>query len=587
MSTIYFTSNADSGTGTLRDVIASANDGDIITYDPAVFTSGPIVIYPATALITANKNLTIDGGELGIVLDGQQANIACLSLSSGSNVITLVNFTIKRFNRTQNGPIYLNSSSSVLNLHRCKIVDNQNNYFGAIYILNGTANLYDSLVTGNNSKQNFSNYAGGIRLGADGYLNLTRSTVIYNTIANVYGGTERQTITDSFVGLSPPAISGETPAEIGFVNPPPADVIPFGEWTAGAWEAFDFRLKPTSAYLTGAAYQSGDLDLLGHPRTGSWGAYDGSWLVAPTTVSASSSVDFLEINSSGTLTLSGADVVLTVSRGTYFSAGGSAVSASRGYIVLPAGETSSGLTLSNVVCAYSGAGASNFAATTSGMTWDAIDSAISVVLEREVSGAWTTIAQTAGTSYSTALAAGSTVRLFDGVQFLTATVQDGGVAPLAFHPFLYYAQTISVDSSPQYFIITEFLLMSQYYNSGETPVLFARVVNSATGAGVDPSTVSAISYTCYKRTFAWSQETREPVEGHEDVTIPTNAILSSVVPPSSDSRWTVDDVGYNFTFEPDTRTYPLFPTPGSYIILVTVRFSDANPAPIQYEITVN
>ena len=248
MATIYFTSNADSGSGTLRAAISSAESGDTITYDPNVFTSGPIVISISSALITANKNLTFDGGELGIVLDGQQTNIGCISLT-GSPVITLVNFTIKRFNRTQNAPIYLNGSGDVLNLHRCKIVDNQNNYFGAIYILNGTVNLYDSLVCGNNSKQNYSTYAGGIRLGANGYLNLIRSTVVFNTITNVYGGTERQTKTDSFVGFDSYSELGD----IEYVNPPEEAYITFGDWVEGLWQNYDFRLKPTSPYLTGAA----------------------------------------------------------------------------------------------------------------------------------------------------------------------------------------------------------------------------------------------------------------------------------------------------------------------------------------------
>lgn len=431
MATIYFTSNADSGAGTLRAAIASAEDGDTITYDPNVFTSGPVVISVSSVLIAVNKNLTFDGGELGVVLDGQQANLACISLTTGSPTVTLLNVIIKGFNRSANGPIFLNGSGVVLNLHRCKIVDNQNNYFGAIYVLNGAANLYDSLVTGNNSKINGSSYAGGIRLGADGYLNLVRSTVVFNTNANVYGGTSRQTRTDSFIGFNSYTELGE----IEFVNPPEEAYIPFGDWVEGLWQNYDFRLKPTSPYLTGAAFQSGEKDLLGHDRTGSWGAFDGSWLVVGAsgaeTVASDAAVDWLEIASTGVLTLSGADRVLTVSRGVFVESGASIASSSRGYVVAPSASDCSAATLTNVVCCVAGAGASNLAATTAGFTWSATDSTKSVVLELQTNGAWQTVAQSAGTSCAATLAEGASVRLFDGVNFLMATVEEGPEPPEA------------------------------------------------------------------------------------------------------------------------------------------------------------
>ena len=429
MATIYFTSNADSGSGTLRAAISSAEAGDVIMPDPNVFTSGPIVIPVSSALIAANKNLTFDGGELGIVLDGQQTNIACISLQSVESQITLINFTIKRFNRSTNGPIYLNGEGATVTFRQCKIVDNQNNYYGAIYILKGTVNLYDSLVTGNNSKQNNSSYAGGIRLGADGYLNLVRSTVVFNTIANIYGGTSRRTITDSFVGFNSYSELGD----IEYVNSPEDSYIPFGDWTEGLWQNYDFRLKPTSPYLTGAAYESGDVDLLGHARTGSWGCFDGSWLVVGTsgaeTVASDAAVDWLEVASTGVLTLSGADRILTVNRGVIVESGAAIASSSRGYVVAPSASDCDSATLTNVACCVSGAGASNFSATTAGFTWSAADSTKSVVLELQTNGAWQTVAQSAGTSCAAALAEGASVRLFDGVNFLTATVPAGPEPP--------------------------------------------------------------------------------------------------------------------------------------------------------------
>ena len=61
MATIYFTSNADSGSGTLRAALNSAEAGDVIMPDPEVFTSGPVEIALSSSLIT-QVDITIDGG---------------------------------------------------------------------------------------------------------------------------------------------------------------------------------------------------------------------------------------------------------------------------------------------------------------------------------------------------------------------------------------------------------------------------------------------------------------------------------------------------------------------------------------------
>ena len=597
MATLYFTSNADSGDGTLRAAIADANDGDVITYDPAVFTSGPIVIYPATALITANKNLTFDGGELGIELDGQGANLSAVSLANA--IVNIINFTIKGCHRNQAAPVYLNGADGVLNLHRCRIVDNENRYFTAVYVNAGICNIYDSLLAGNNVTTS-GNFGGGCGTGANGVVNLYRSTVIYNTQQNLYGAA-RVNINDSFVGLTPPAIT-DTPQEIGFVNPPPADVIPYGSWAEGLWSNYDYRLAPDSAYLTGAAYQSGDLDLLGHARTGSWGAYDGSWLVAAAgeswAISAAQTVDWLDVAATGSLTLA-AQVVLTVQRGVTVTTG-SAISASTGraYLVAPALDAAAAATLSNVVVCVSGAGASNFAATTAGMTWNATDSSKPVLLELVSSGVYSTIAQTAGTSYTTTLASGATVRLFDGVTFLSATVPapPGPSGDFDFHAWGIYGATITVSvgvpyltttqTASAYTVTQDFILMSDYYNAGEAPLLMARIQDSKTSDIIQPASVSSITYTAYSASSGWGIQTRTPVEGHADVPVTASDALKAAL-VTDDPRWTVDSTGYNFIFEPDCTQKPIFPSAGEYVVVVTINFTNANPLPVVFNVSVN
>lgn len=432
MATLYFTSNADSGSGTLRAAIASAEAGDVIMPDPNVFTSGPITIALSSVLINTT-DITIDGGELGIVLDGQNTNISAISLAVAGET-TLVNCTVKRFRRTTAAPVYLNNASAVLNLRRCIIADNSNRYYGAVYVLRGELNLFDSLIVGNDLTTNNSSYA-AIYIASGGSVTATRSTVSGNVNANI-SGTSRFTNVNTFVGLTPPTIDGTTPEEIGFVAPPPSATIPYGEHTEGDWQSWDFRLKPTSAYLTGAAYQTGDLDLLGHPRTGSWGAYDGSWFVVPAngtaTIASNITVDYAEIGAGATVNFSAANLFLSVKKSASVSSSvWSAPTGGNGYLAVPVGTNVSAATLTRVKAAAYGAGVDSLDYVYPDVYYSASDMTIPVLLEYRVgtSGAWTTVANIAESPYAYAVPTTRNIRLFDGIGFYTAVAESPEPGP--------------------------------------------------------------------------------------------------------------------------------------------------------------
>ena len=587
MATIYFSSNADSGDGTLRDAMTNASDGDVIMPDPVAFAdAGDITISLSSGLPLASVSI-VGAAAQRIILDRQGSGYFFRVTTSGKTLaFSYVDFTNGYRTTSSESPFYIGSANTTLTFDGCRFYNNTGAYSGFLRGVSGATGAsitFRNCVAWNNTHTNSSYSA---------------SVFTYQSAANPV---------IELVGCT-----FDTAGEVPFLNPGSytrTDCLFDGvnDWqvdfdTAGFVDrtANDYRLAPGSTYLTGGSLTG--TDILGHTRTGSIGAYDGSWIVAPATVAANTSADWIDVSASATLTLSGDDRILTVNRGIY-SVGGTVASSSRGYLVIPSGSTADGLTLTNVVACYAGAGASNLAATTTEITWSATDSAISVVLEQLVSSAWQTIAITAGTSYSTTLAVGASVRLFDGVSFLTATVPDPGPGPtpgeLEFHPWGVYEQTITVqaatasamtaivDNAATYTIKTGFILMSNYYNEGETPVLFARITNSQTGAAITPSDVSSIEYTAYKVTSGWATQTKTAVTGHSAVPIDSSALLSSVVPPSQDPRWTADTVGYNFKFEPDSRTNPIFPTAGDYEIIVTVKFASANPLPIVYQIGVN
>lgn len=587
MATIYFSNNADSGDGTLRDAMTNASDGDVIMPDPVAFAdAGDITISLSSGLPLASVSI-VGSAAQRIILDRQSGGYFFRITSSGTSLaFSYVDFVNGRRTSSNESPIYVATTGVSLSFENCRFYNNVGAYSGflrGISSATGATLTFVNCVAWGNSHTN-STYSASVftyQAAADPVIMLSGCT--FDTDGEVpFLNSGSYTKTDCL-------FNGENDWQTDF------DTVGFVDRSAN-----DYRLAPGSSYLTGGSLTG--TDILGHTRTGSIGAFDGSWIVASATVAVNTSVDWIDVSTSATLTLSGDDRILTVNRGIY-SVGGTVASSSRGYLVIPSGSTADGLTLTNVVACYAGAGASNLAATTSAITWSATDSAISVVLEQLVSGSWQTVAITAGTSYSTTLAVGASVRLFDGVNFLTATVPDPGPGPtpteLTFHPWGVYEQTITVqaatasamtaivDDAATYSTKTGFILMSNYYNEGETPVLFARITNSQTGAAITPSDVSSIEYTAYKVTSGWATQTKTAVTGHSAVPIDSQALLASVVPPSTDPRWTADTVGYNFIFEPDSRTNLIFPTAGDYEIVVTIKFASANPLPIVYQISVN
>jgi hypothetical protein len=68
-ATISVNNTNDSGTGSLRDAIASTSSGDTITFDPSLY--GHTISLAST--LTLSTNITIDGGETNINISGNNA----------------------------------------------------------------------------------------------------------------------------------------------------------------------------------------------------------------------------------------------------------------------------------------------------------------------------------------------------------------------------------------------------------------------------------------------------------------------------------------------------------------------------------
>jgi parallel beta-helix repeat protein len=93
---ILVTNAADSGPGTLRQVLLDAQPGDAITFDPAVFPPGsPAFILLQSALPALSQNqVSIEAGDAGVILDGSQtpAGTTGLTLQGDDCVIQGLSF---------------------------------------------------------------------------------------------------------------------------------------------------------------------------------------------------------------------------------------------------------------------------------------------------------------------------------------------------------------------------------------------------------------------------------------------------------------------------------------------------------------
>jgi hypothetical protein len=177
---------ADSGPGSLRDIIGSANPGDTITFSLAV----PATITLKSGQITINKNLTIAGpganlltisGNLSsrifAVPSGQDVSISGVSLSNGSSSI--------------GGAI---SNQGTLSLTFCAVNGNTAASAGAI-LNEGTLSVANCTFTNNSASGSLN---GGAIENTGGILSATNCTFSGN-FANAGGAYKFTRCSDGFM----------------------------------------------------------------------------------------------------------------------------------------------------------------------------------------------------------------------------------------------------------------------------------------------------------------------------------------------------------------------------------------------------
>lgn len=183
-ATLIVTNLADSGPGSLRNAIATANNGDTIQFDPLLeghtifLTSGELVV---------DKNLTINGlgfALLAVSRDQQAPNFRIFHIMPGFSVeISGLTISGGQIESVDGGGIF--NEQATLTISNCTISGNSITsdfpYGGGGGLCNsGTLDLVNSTITNNSSGTTLS-YGGG------GILNRGNLTIVQSSISNNSG----------------------------------------------------------------------------------------------------------------------------------------------------------------------------------------------------------------------------------------------------------------------------------------------------------------------------------------------------------------------------------------------------------------
>ena len=237
MAILYITTNADSGDGSLRALLASANDGDSIVPDPETFPRGTKCEITLASALTIQKEVHIGGNGVRIALNGGGVAGRRVALQAPV-VFTDVDF-IGLYGASTGGAVYCATASESVLFSRCRVVGCGGSavmYAGAgVEVVCSDCAIYGNKGTGT--------YA-FIHQNAASSFTFNRCTRVYNLPA-----TEAASGRDFFDENCVTTVGD-------FVLEP--ETWSDSDWTADSWR--DWELKLENYVVDGVEY--GDQELL-------------------------------------------------------------------------------------------------------------------------------------------------------------------------------------------------------------------------------------------------------------------------------------------------------------------------------------
>lgn len=143
----------------------------------------------------------------------------------------------------------------------------------------------------------------------------------------------------------------------------------------------------------------------------------------------------------------------------------------------------------------------------------------------------------------------------------------------------------SVNAGRAYTITDAIFAMSTSFYNSETPIFFARIVNSLTAAPITSQDVDSIVFTLYRYTNNNIRSTAgsgyEPVTDWEAVALTAGDVI--VDDPQDDPR-----AGFapNFAYEPNTLLDNPFEISGNYRAIFTITPVEGNRIPVTIDFKV-
>lgn len=451
--TLVVTNTNDSGSGSLRAALASARAVDTVTFDASL--SGSTITLASGLTITNAVEIVglVDAnGKPDITISGANT----YRILSGDYKMTLSNLV---FEFAGDHAIY-NENADGSSFTNCDFIHNSatDSYGGAVLLMGNnpaseTVTFTDCRFTLNESIKSSS------MLGFGGAVTTQYISAVYsgcdftsNTAGGAYGGAVAQFSPTATISLTNCTFTGNTTipknASSGMKDSGGA-VYAVGTLTASGC-TFDTN-SVDNVYdgdEGGAVYLGNDGTLTNCTFTGNFANTNGGAIctyyanvkLPGCTFSgntAANGADYYGDTSSDLTVQSGIvtipNVYIKSSAGVGIANGaalsisnsatilGSVGAITRGYLATPPGTDLTSASLTNIVACDYGAGVSTFSIDEDSADWTAVNSNISVLLEKKVNNAWQTLAQPTGTSYSTTFVDGDEARIFDGVQFRTAS----------------------------------------------------------------------------------------------------------------------------------------------------------------------
>lgn len=443
MATFTVTSTADTGSGSLRQAVANAQDGDVILFDDDIFPSNQTTAILLSSHIAINKQLTIDAGANGttsrVALDAQN-NSRCLYLQPGAGGTLRGLLFCNASNDSNGGAVYC-AATNPITFTQCRFRNNTGNTGGGLSTTVAATLTFDSCeFSGNTANSN----GGAVYCSSAATLTFDDCTFSGNT-ANSNGGgflatsTSQNTLNNCVFSGNSAGVSGGGLYSVSMSQNTLNDCIFTNNTAQSLGNAVRSDSTSRVAIINCEIHDntSGDDDSTTDVSAGGTSVVsvassriNGVSLGATATLDVDAGITTcvaLYLNRSGdnaTIVTFADGAALAVTTAATIPTGTAFTSETRGYLATATGLDFSAATLTNVVVCTYGAGLESFDIDADGASWTAENIETPILIEtRNNTGEWDTLTtQASGGAYATSFSTGTTARAFDGVKFFRAEI---------------------------------------------------------------------------------------------------------------------------------------------------------------------